>query len=107
MRNSGLTILFIALSLPSLSGAQEIYGPARSVEEQQAVSQISQAEYYVRMAFRSLEASEKIGKAPLFNYQHAREDIEKVLAEFRTYLNGEGRTDLPPAVPLVIDGRYF
>jgi hypothetical protein len=59
------------------------------------------------MALRSIEASQKIGKAPYFNYQNAREDIEKVLAEFKTYLRGDESTDLPPAVPLVVDGRYF
>jgi hypothetical protein len=59
------------------------------------------------MALRSLEASEKIGKAPYFNYQSAREDIEKVLSEFRTYLKGDESADLPPAVPLIVDGRYF
>ena len=79
----------------------------RSLEEQQAISHISQAEYYARMALRSLEASEKIGKAPYFNYQSAREDIEKVLSEFKTYLKGDESTDLPPAVPLIVDGRYF
>ena len=59
------------------------------------------------MALRSLEASEKIGKAPYFDYQSAREDIEKILAEFKTYLKGDESTDLPPAVPLIVDGRYF
>jgi hypothetical protein len=29
------------------------------------------------------------------------------LDEFKTYLKGDESTDLPPAVPLVIDGRYF
>ena len=53
------------------------------------------------------EASEKIGKAPYFNYQNAREDIEKVLSEFKIYLKGDESTDLPPAVPLIVDGRYF
>ena len=105
--NSGLTITFLAVCFSTPSVAQEIYGPARSFEEQQAVSQISQAEYYARMALRSLEASEKIGKAPFFNYQNAREDIEKVLAEFKIYLKGDETADLQPAVPLVIDGRYF
>jgi hypothetical protein len=107
MQSSGLTILLLALFSPALSGAQEIYRPTRSLEEQQAISRISQAEYYARMALRSLEASAKIGKAPYFNYQNAREDIEKVLTEFKTYLEGDESKDLPTAVPLVIDGRYF
>jgi hypothetical protein len=59
------------------------------------------------MALRSLEASEKIGNAPYFNYQSARDDIEKILAEFKTYLRGDDSTDLPAAVPLMVDGRYF
>jgi hypothetical protein len=29
------------------------------------------------------------------------------VTEFNTYLKGDASTDLPPAVPLVIDGRYF
>ena len=107
MQSYGLTILLLALFSPTLSEAQEIYRPTRSLEEQQAISHIGQAEYYTRMALRSLEASEKIGKAPYFNYQNAREDIEKVLNEFKTYLKGDESTDPPPAVPLIIDGRYF
>ena len=107
MQSTGLTILLLALFSPALSGAQEIYRPTRSLEEQQAISHISQAEYYTRMALRSLEASEKIGTAPFFNYQNAKEDIEKVLNEFKTYLKGDESTDLPPAVPLIVDGRYF
>jgi hypothetical protein len=107
MQSSSLTILFLALFSPGLSAAQELYRVTRSPEEQQAVSHIGQAEYYARMALRSLEASEKIGKAPYFNYQNAKEDIEKVLAEFKTYLKGDESTDLSPAVPLIVDGRYF
>ena len=107
MQSYGLTILLLALFFPALSDAQEIYRATHSLEEQQAISHISQAEYYTRMALRSLEASEKIGKAPYFNYQNAREDIEKVLNEFKTYLKGDESTDLPPAVPLIVDGRYF
>jgi hypothetical protein len=95
-------MLLSVLFSPVLIDAQ-----TRSLEEHQAISHISQAEYYARMALRSLEASEKIGKAPYFNYQNAREDIEKVLTEFKTYLKGDESTDLPPAVPLVVDGRYF
>lgn len=101
-----LMILSVIL-WPVMIEAQQIDRGTRSVEEQQAVSHISQAEYYTRMALRSLEASEKIGKAPYFNYHSAREDIEKVLSEFRTYLNGDEFVDLPLAVPLIVDGRYF
>ena len=107
MQSFGLTILLLALFAAALSDAQEIYRASRSLEEQQAISHISQAEYYARIALRSLEASQKIGKAPYFNYQNAREDLEKVLAEFKTYLKGDESTDFPPAVPLVVDGRYF
>jgi hypothetical protein len=100
-------MLLSVLFSPVLIDAQEIYRASRSLEEQQAISHISQAEYYTRMALRSLEASEKIGKAPYFNYQSAREDIEKVLSEFKTYLKGDESADVPPAVPLIVDGRYF
>ena len=103
-----LELMILSVLLwPVMIEAQEIYRGTRSLDEQQAVSHISQAEYYTRMALRSLEASEKIGKAPYFNYQSAREDIEKVLSEFRTYLEGGGSVDLPPAMPLIVDGRYF
>ena len=95
-------MLLSVLFSPVLIDAQ-----TRSLEEQQAISHISQAEYYARMALRSLEASEKIGKAPYFNYQSAREDIEKVLTEFKTYLKGDESADFPPTVPLIVDGRYF
>jgi hypothetical protein len=99
-------LLFVLFS-PVLIDAQEIYRATRSLEEQQAISHISQAEYYTRMALKSLEASEKLGKAPYFNYQNAREDIERVLSEFKTYLKGDESADVPPAVPLIVDGRYF
>ena len=102
MKSFKLIVLLSVLFLPVLSDAQ-----TRSLEERQAISHISQAEYYTRMALRSLEASEKIGKAPYFNYQSAREDIEKVLSEFKTYLTSDESADLPPAVPLIVDGRYF
>jgi cell division septation protein DedD len=102
MKSSKLIVLLSVLFSPVLTDAQ-----SRSLEEQQAISHISQAEYYTRMTLRSLEASEKIGKAPYFNYQNAREDIEKVLSEFKTYLKGDESTDLPAAVPLIVDGRYF
>jgi hypothetical protein len=101
-----LTMLSV-LVWPVTIEAQEIYRGTRSLEEQQAISHIGQAEYYARMALKSLEASQKIGKAPYFNYQSAMEDLEKILAEFSTYLRGDEPADLPPAVPLVVDGRYF
>ena len=107
MKSFELTMLLFVLFSPVLSDAQEIYRATRSLEEQQAFSHISQAEYYTRMALKSLEASEKLGKAPYFNYQSAREDIEKVLSEFKTYLKGDESADVPPAVPLIVDGRYF
>jgi len=107
MKSSKLIVLLSVLFFPVLGDAQEIYHATRSLEEQQAISHIGQAEYYTRMALRSLEASEKVGKAPYFNYQNAREDIEKVLSEFKTYLKGDESVDLPPAVPLIVDGRYF
>ena len=107
MKSSSVTMFLLSLLSPVVVDAQDIYRPTRSLEEQQAISQIGQAEYYARMALRSLEASEKIGKAPYFDYQSAREDIEKILAEFKTYLKGDESTDLPPAVPLIVDGRYF
>jgi hypothetical protein len=100
-------MLLSVLFSPVLIDAQEIYRQTRSLEEQQAISHIGQAEYYVRMALRFLEASEKIGKAPYFNYQSAREDIDKILTEFKTYLKGDEFADLQPAVPLIIDGKYF
>ena len=107
MKSSSVTMLLFSLFSPVVGDAQEIYRATRSLEEQQSISQIGQAEYYARMALRSLEASEKIGKAPYFNYQSAREDIEKVLSEFKTYLKGDESADVPPAVPLIVDGRYF
>jgi hypothetical protein len=107
MKSSGVTMLLLSLLSPAVGDAQDIYHATRSLEEQQAISQIAQAEYYARMALKSLETSEKIGKAPYFDYPSAREDIEKILAEFKTYLKGDESTELPPAVPLIVDGRYF
>lgn len=107
MKSSGVTMLLLSLFSPAVGDAQEIYRATRSLEEQQSISQIGQAEYHARMALRSLEASEKIGKAPYFDYRSARDDIGKILAELKTYLKGDESTDLPPAVPLTIDGRYF
>jgi hypothetical protein len=103
-----LELMILSILLwPVMIKAQEIDRGNRSLEEQQALSQISQAEYYARMALRSLDTSEKIGKAPYFNYQSAREDIEKVISELRIYLKGDESADLLPAVPLIVDGRYF
>src|SRR5438094_945077 len=103
-----LELMMVSVLLwPVMIKAQEIDRGSRSLEEQRALSHISQAEYYARMALGSIEAAEKIGKAPYFNYQSAREDIEKVISEFRTYLEGDESADLPPAVPLIVDGRYF
>ena len=107
MKSSSVAIVVLSLFAPAVGDAQEIYRTTRSPEEQRAISQIGQAEYYVRMALRSLEASEKLGKAPYFDYQRAREDIGKVLDEFKSYLTGDESTDLPPEVPLIVDGRYF
>jgi hypothetical protein len=107
MKSSSVAIIVLSLISPVVCHAQEVYRSTRSLEEQQAISQIGQAEYYARMALRSLEASEKVGKAPYFNYESARGDIEKVLAEFKIYLKGDEATDLPPAVSLTVDGRYF
>jgi len=107
MKTSILIVLLAVPLSPSLSDGQEIQRAGRSLADQQAISHIGQAEYYARMALRSLETSQKIGKAPYFNYQIAREDLEKVLAELKTYLKGDESTDLPPALPLMIDGRYF
>ena len=107
MKSSSVAMVFLSLFAPAVGDAQEIYRATRSLDEQRAISQIGQAEYYARMALRSLEASEKLGKAPYFDYQSAREDIGKVLDEFKIYLKGDESTDLPPAVPLIVDGRYF
>lgn len=107
MNNSAAAMLALSLIMPTHSSAQDIYRSTRSLEEQQAMSRIGQAEYYLRMALRSLELSGRGGKAPHFDYQAARDDIEKVLAEFKTYLKGDDSVDLPPAMPVIIDGRYF
>jgi hypothetical protein len=107
MKSPELIVVLSVLFSPVATDAQEIYRANRSFEEQQAMSHVSQAEYYARMALKSLETSEKIGKAPYFNYQNAKEDIEKVLIELNTYLKGDESTDFPPAIPLIVDGRYF
>ena len=46
MKNSSVTMLLLSLFLPAVGDAQEIYRATRSVEEQQSISQIGQAEYY-------------------------------------------------------------
>lgn len=96
------------LFLLDLSGhGQDLYRTTHPLEVQQAISHIGQAEYYTRMALRSLEASEKGGRAPFFDYKKSRDDLERILAEFRTYLGGKGSPAPAAAAPIVIDGRYF
>lgn len=107
MKNSAVAMFCLSLCVPAAGLAQESYRVGRSTDEQRAISQIGQAEYYMRMALRSLEASERIGKAPYFDYQSARDDIERALGELNTYLKGDESIEQAPAVPLVIDGRYF
>ena len=58
MKSSELIMLLSVLFSPVLIYAQEIYRATRSLEEQQAISHIYQAEYYTWMALNSLEASE-------------------------------------------------
>lgn len=96
------------LFLPVRTGqGQDLYRSTRSLEVQQAISHIGQAEYYTRMALRSLAESEKAGRAPFFDYKKARDDLDRILNEFRSYLGGDGSPARAAAVPLIIDGRYF
>ena len=76
MKSSSIVILVVWLISPVVGDAQEVYRSTHSLEEQQAISQIGQAEYYARMALKSLEASEKVGKAPIL-IMRAREKISK------------------------------
>ncbi len=99
--------LFLLLSPAQLARSQDPYRTTLSLEVQQAIGHVAQAEYYTRMALRSLETSEKAGRAPFFDYKKAREDLEKILGEFKIYLNGEGSPTKAAAIPVVIDGRYF
>lgn len=102
-----MTSVISAALMVTPVGTQDFYRTGRSLEVQRAISHIGQAEYYARMALRSLEASEKAGRAPFFDYMRAREDLERISKEFRTYLGAEGSPARAAAVPLVIDGRYF
>ncbi len=99
--------LFLLLLPPQLVRSQDPYRTTRSLEVQRAIGHVAQAEYYMRMALRSLEASEKVGRAPFFDYKKAREDLGRILDEFKIYLSGDGSPARAAAVSVVIDGRYF
>jgi len=109
MRIFSRTVFFLLLLLfpPKLVLSQDPYRSTRSLEIQRAIGHVAQAEYYTRMALRSLEASEKAGRAPFFDYKKAREDLERILDEFKIYLSGDGSPARSAAIPVVIDGRYF
>jgi len=109
MRIFSRTVFFLLLLLfpPKLVLSQDPYRSTRSLEIQRAIGHVAQAEYYTRMALRSLEASEKAGRAPFFDYKKAREDLERILDEFKIYLSGDGSPARASAIPVVIDGRYF
>jgi len=109
MRIKSRTVFFLLLLLfpPQLVLSQDPYRTTRSLEVQRAIGHVAQAEYYMRMALRSLEASEKAGRAPFFDYKKAREDLERILDEFKIYLSGDGSPARAAAIPVVIDGRYF
>ena len=107
MKRMATVLLVVSLGLPAVCAAQDLYQSTRTLEQQRALSHIAQAEYYLRMALRSLTASETIGTAPYFDYQSARNDMEQMLAEFNRYLRGDAAIIYPAALPVVIDGRYF
>ncbi len=109
MRISSRIALFLFLLLlpAQLVRSQDPYRTTRSLEVQRAIGHVAQAEYYARMALRSLEASEKEGRAPFFDYKKAREDLGRILDEFKIYLSGDGSPARATAIPVVIDGRYF
>ncbi len=109
MRIKSRTVFFLLLLLfpPQLVLSQDPYRSTRSLEVQRAIGHVAQAEYYTRMALRSLEASEKVGRAPFFDYKKAREDLGRILDEFKIYLSGDGSPAKASAIPVVIDGRYF
>lgn len=109
MRIYSRTAFFLLLLLfpPQLVLSQDPYRTTRSLEVQQAIGHVAQAEYYTRMALRSLDASGKAGRAPFFDYRKAREDLGRILAEFKTYLSGDGSPAWAAAIPVVIDGRHF
>ena len=109
MRFSSRTALFIILLLsqPQLVRSQDPYPTTRSLEVQRAIGHVAQAEYYIRMAVRSLGDSEKAGRAPFFDYEKARGDLERILGEFNLYLSGDGSPARAEAISVVIDGAYF
>jgi len=109
MRIKSRTVFFLLLLLfpPQLGLSKDPYRSTRSLEIQRAIGHVAQAEYYTRMALRSLEASEKAGRAPFFDYKKAREDLERILDELKIYLSGDGSPARASAIPVVIDGRYF
>ncbi len=61
MRIKSRTVFFLLLLLfqPQLVRSQDPYRTTRSLEVQRAIGHVAQAEYYARMALRSLEASER------------------------------------------------
>jgi len=99
--------LLLLLSLAQSAGSQDPYPTTRSLEVQRAIGHVAEAEFYTRMALRSLEASEKAGRAPFFDYERAREDLKRILGEFKLYLSGDGSPAKAAAIPVVIDGTYF
>ena len=109
MRIKSRTVVFLLLLLlpAQLVLSQDRLQTTRSLEVQRAIGHVAQAEYYTRMALRSLEASEKVGRAPFFDYKKAREDLGRILDEFKFYLSGDGSPARAAAIPVVIDGRYF
>ncbi len=109
MRIKSRTVFFLLLLFfpTQLVRSQDPYRTTRSLEVQRAIGHVAQAEYYTRMALRSLEASEKAGRAPFFDYKKAREDLGRILDEFKIYLSGDGSPARSAAIPVVIDGRYF
>ena len=61
MRISSRIALFLFLLLfpAQLVRSQDPYRTTRSLEVQRAIGHVAQADYYTRMALRSLEASER------------------------------------------------
>lgn len=105
---SGSALFLLLLLSPAQSvRSQDPYRTTRSLEVQRAIGHVAEAEFYTRMALRSLEASEKAGRAPFFDYKKAREDLERILGEFKLYLSGDGSPARAAAIPVVIDGTYF
>jgi len=105
---SGTAFFLLLLLSPAQSvRSQDPYRTTRSPEVQRAIGHVAEAEFYTRMALRSLEASEKAGRAPFFDYEKAREDLKRILGEFKLYLSGDGSPARAAAIPVVIDGTYF